>query len=77
MPNAEAVTIEEPLSLAFEATPQADAVLKLDGETGAMGFHYQVPYRFGRPAPEARGPAATGPAPGKGGKTFGPSVPLQ
>ena len=54
-----------------------DAVLKLDGDSGAMGFHYKVPYRFGRAAPEETGPAATGVAPGKGGKSFGPSVPLK
>lgn len=75
--NTEAVTVTEKLILGFDATPAGDAVLKLDGDSGAMGFHYKVPYRFGRPPPEEQAPPATGPAPGKGGKTFGPSVPLK
>lgn len=77
VPNTEAGTVSERFTLSFEAPPTGDAMLKLDGETGAMGFHYKVPYRFGRAAPEERGPSATGLAPSKGGKTFGPSVPLK
>lgn len=77
LPNAEAVTVTEQLTLAFDSAPQGDAVLRLDGDSGAMGFHYKVPYRFGRAAPEERGPAATGVAPAKGGKSFGPSIPLK
>lgn len=75
--NTEAVTVTEKLILGFDAPPAGDAVLKLDGDSGAMGFHYKIPYRFGRAAPEEHAPAATGPAPGKGGKSFGPSVPLK
>ena len=77
LPNTEAVLVTERLTLAYEAPPAEDAQLKLDGDSGAMGFHYKVPYRFGRAAPEERGPAATGPEPSKGGKSFGPSVPLK
>lgn len=77
LPNAEAVTVTEQLTLAFEAPPQGDALLKLDGDSGAMGFHSRVPYRFGRAAPAEPSPAATGPAPGKGDKSFGPSIPLK
>ena len=77
MPNTEPVLITERLTLAYESSPAGDAVLKLDGDSGAMGFHYKVPYRFGRAAPEETGPAATGVAPGKGDKSFGPSVPLK
>ena len=77
LPNTEAVTVTERLTLTFESPPALDALLKLDGDSGAMGFHYKVPYRFGRPPPEERGPAATGVAPMKGGKSFGPSVPLK
>ena len=77
LPNTEPVTVTERLTLAFDAPPPGDALLKLDGDSGAMGFHYQVPYRFGRAAPEETGPAATGVAPNRGGKTFGPSVPLK
>ena len=77
MPNTEPVLIVERLTLAFESPPAGDALLKLDGDSGAMGFHYKVPYRFGRAAPEEKGPAATGVAPVKGGKSFGPSVPLK
>lgn len=75
--NTEAVTVTEKLILGFDSTPSEDAQLKLDGDSGAMGFHYKVPYRFGRAAPEEHAPPATGPAPGKGGKSFGPSVPLK
>jgi hypothetical protein len=77
LPNTEPVLITERLTLSFEGTPAGDAILKLDGDSGAMGFHYKVPYRFGRAAPEETGPAATGVAPMKGGKSFGPSVPLK
>lgn len=77
LPNTEPVLITERLTLAFDAPPQGDALLKLDGDSGAMGFHSKVSYRFGRAAPEETGPAATGVAPGKGGKSFGPSVPLK
>ncbi len=77
LPNTEAVTVTEQLTLSFDAAPVEDAVLKLDGDSGAMGFHYKVPYRFGRVSPEEKGPAATGVAPNRGGKDFGPSVPLK
>ncbi len=77
LPNTEPVLVTERLTLAYEAPPAGDAILRLDGDSGAMGFHYKVPYRFGRPAPEEKGPAATGPAPMKGGKSFGPSIPLK
>ena len=77
LPNTEPVLVTEQLTLAFDAPPSGDAWLKLDGDSGAMGFHYKVPYRFGRPAPEEQAPAATGPAPMKGGKSFGPSIPLK
>lgn len=77
LPNAEAVTVTEKLTLSFEVPPEADAILKLDGDTGAMGFHYKVPYRFGRAPPEEPNVNATGVAPNRGGKSFGPSVPLK
>lgn len=77
LPNTEPVLVTEQLTLAFDALPAGDALLKLDGDSGAMGFHYKVPYRFGRAALEEQGPAATGPAPTKGGKSFGPSIPLK
>lgn len=77
LPNTEPVLVTERLTLGFDAPPEGDAILKLDGDSGAMGFHYKVPYRFGRAAPEERGPSATGVEPVKGGKSFGPSVPLK
>ena len=77
LPNTEAVTVTERLQLAFDAAPSDDAILKLDGDSGAMGFHAKVPYRFGRSAPEERGPSATGVAPVLKGKSMGPSVPLK
>lgn len=77
LPNPEAVTITERLVLGYDAPPADDAQLKLDGDTTAMGFHYKVPYRFGRAAPEEGGPAATGPELKKGDTSFGPSIPLK
>lgn len=77
LPNTEPVLVSERLTLSYETPPAEDALLKLDGDSGAMGFHSRVPYRFGRAAPEEKGPAATGPAPSKGGKSFGPSIPLK
>lgn len=77
LPNTEAVTITERLVLGFDAPPADDVQLKLDGDTTAMGFHFKVPYRFGRAAPEDRGPAATGPEFKKGDTSFGPSIPLK
>ncbi|MDP2269326.1 MAG: hypothetical protein Q8K32_01270 [Archangium sp.] len=77
LPNTEAVTVSERLTLSFTAPVEGDAQLKLDGDSGAMGFHAKVPYRFGRPAPDETGPSATGVEPRKGDKKFGPSVPLK
>ncbi len=77
LPNTEAVTVTEKITFTFEATPVGDAVLGLDGDTGAMGFHFKVPYRFGRAPPPELAPAATGPAVKKGDKNFGPSIPLK
>ena len=77
VPNPEAVEVTEKFVLVYDALPQGDAVLKLDGDSGAMGFHYKVPYRFGRPEPVAQPPAVTGPPVVRGDKNFGPSVPLQ
>jgi hypothetical protein len=74
--NTEAGVVRETLELAFDATPAADLVLRVDGDTEGLGFHFQVPYRFGRPAPEAAAPAATGPAFQKGGKSLGGTIPL-
>lgn len=76
-PNVEADTVTEPITFAYEATPTDDAVLKLDADTGAMGMHFKVPYRFGRPPPPENPPKAIGPALKKGDKSFGPSIPVQ
>lgn len=75
-PNAEAGTVSETYEVAFDAPPAGNLVLRVDGDTEGMGFHFQVPYRFGRPAPESPAPAATGPAFQKGGKSFGNTIPL-
>lgn len=75
--NAEAGDVAEQYELAYAAPPEADAHLRVDGESAAMGFHFDVPYRFGRAAPEAKVPAATGPVGGKGGRSFGPSIPVK
>jgi hypothetical protein len=77
LPNTEAVTVTERLVLGYEGTPLEDAQLKLDGDAASMGFHYKVPYRFGRPAPDESGPKATGPEFIKAGKSLGPSIPLK
>jgi hypothetical protein len=74
--NPEAVVVRETYELAFDAVPAGDLLLRVDGDNEGMGFHFQVPYRFGRPAPEATTPAATGPAFQKGGKSLGGTIPL-
>ncbi|MEW5738523.1 MAG: hypothetical protein AB1938_06325 [Myxococcota bacterium] len=74
--NSEAGTVSETYFFAFDATPTEDVMLRVDGDSEGMGFHFQVPYRFGRAAPEGPQPAATGPAFQKGGKSFGPTIPL-
>ncbi len=77
LPNKEAVLITERYVFTWDVAPETDAVLRLDGNTGSMGFHFEVPYRFGRAAPLDVDPAATGPSLEVGGKKFGPSVPLK
>ena len=69
--------ITESIELTYGQVPVQDLVLHVSGGGQAGGVSYAVPYRFGRPPPEERGPAATGVAPMKGGKSFGPSVPLK
>ena len=69
--------ITERFEFTFATPPKDDAHLKLDGDGAGMGFHYDVPYRFGRSAPADVDPAATGPSVEIGGKKFGPSVPLK
>lgn len=76
LPNTEALTVTEELTFAYEATPADDAMLLVDADTGAMGFHFKVPWRFGRPAPAELQPKLTGPALKKGDRNFGPSIPL-
>jgi hypothetical protein len=76
-PNAEATTVTETLVLEFDALPTSDATFFVDGESEAMGFHYSIPYRFGRPAPVVEAPAATGPSVKHNGKDLGPSIPLK
>lgn len=75
--NAEASDAAETFELAWAVTPAADARLRVDGESAGLGFHFDVPYRFGRAEPEPRPPAATGPSAGKGGRQFGPSIPVK
>lgn len=75
-PNAEPGTVAETLELAFDQPPMGDLVLRVDGDTEGLGFHYRVPYRFGRAAPETPPPAATGPTFHKGGALSGPTIPL-
>ncbi len=77
LPNAEPVLVTETITFHFEAPPPGDAVLKLDGDSGAMGFHFKVPYRFGRPVHAEQPPAATGPAVKLGDRNLGPSIPLK
>lgn len=74
-PNTEPGTVAETLELAFDAPPAGDLVLRVDGDTEGLGFHFQVPYRFGRPAPEVPVPAATGPT-FKKGALSGPTIPV-
>lgn len=73
--EAEAGTVAQLLELAFTQAPAGDLVLRVDGDGEGLGLHFQVPYRFGRPAPEAAAPAATGPEFRKGGLSS-PTIPL-
>jgi len=77
--NAEASDVTERFELAYASPPAADARLRVDGDSASagLGFHFDVPYRFGRAEPEARPPAATGPTSSKGGRNFGPSIPVK
>ena len=75
-PNVEAATVVEPLVLSFTAPPAQDAMLAVDAETGALGFHFRVPYRFGRPPPPERPPEANGPSITLGTRSLGPSIPI-
>ncbi len=77
LPNKEAVVVTERFVFTFDKAPANDALLFVDGNTGAMGFHFEVPYRFGRAAPEDVSPATSGAPVQVGGKTFGPGVPLK
>ncbi|MFZ5441860.1 MAG: hypothetical protein ACOZQL_17785 [Myxococcota bacterium] len=75
-PNTEALTTREKLVFSYEAPPTDDARLHVVADTGTMGFAFDVPYRFGRPAPAEPQVDTTGPALKKGDKSFGPSIPL-
>ncbi|PZR18430.1 MAG: hypothetical protein DI536_00680 [Archangium gephyra] len=77
LPNNEAVLVTERFVFVYATPPKEDAHLKLDGDGAGMGFHYDVPYRFGRAAPADVDPAATGPAAEVGGKNRGATVPLK
>lgn len=56
----------------YSAIPVGDAKIIVDWQTEAAGFHAELPYRFGRPAPTAKEPAR---APGEvvlpGGQSLG------
>lgn len=74
--NAAASVVTETYRLTFEGVPAQDLVLHVDGEGAGLGFHGQVPYRFGRPAPRVPVPSATGPGPVRHGVDVGASIPL-
>jgi hypothetical protein len=75
--NTEALTVSETYLFTFDATPTEDVLLRVDGDGEGMGFHFKVPYRFGRSEPEGSRPAATGPEFRKGEKSFGGTIPLK
>lgn len=77
LPNHEAVLVTERFVFTYADAPKEDARLRVDGNTDSMGFHFDVPYRFGRAAPEEIDPPATGPSLELGGRKLGPSVPLK
>ena len=76
-PNSDAVETTEEYVLTFATAPAQDALLLVDGENQAMGFHGKVAYRFGRTSPAEPHLDAAGPSPtGTDGKAMGPSIPL-
>ncbi|MGV3625043.1 MAG: hypothetical protein ACO1OB_29760 [Archangium sp.] len=77
LPNNEAVLVTERFVFTFDSVPAEDAVLHLDGNSGAMGFSSNIPYRFGRAAPADVDPATSGDGVTVGGKNRGPSVRLK
>lgn len=61
--------------LALATVPTSDLVLLADVRGTDWGAHAEVAYRFGRPEPTVRGPAAEGPRVVVGGIDLGPAVP--
>lgn len=75
--NAAASVVTEPYRVTFAGVPEHDLVLHVDGEGAGLGFHGQVPYRFGRPAPQVPVPSATDQGPVRHGVDVGASIPLR
>lgn len=76
-PNPEQALDDEVLVLAWTAPPADDATLAVDADTGSLGVHFRVPYRFGRQAPAETPPAATGPSLQLRDRNLGPTIPIR
>jgi hypothetical protein len=72
-----ATTVATKYQLSFASVPAGDLVLVADARGAQSGVHAENAYRFGRPAPAAIAPKATGPGVIFGGHDLGKSIPLQ
>jgi hypothetical protein len=60
--------------LAGGPMPSEDLVVVVDARGAGFGYHAELPYRYGRPAPVPDAPEASGANVQVGGKSFGKSV---
>ena len=54
--DATALSFERTWRIGFGAVPRDDVTVVVDWQTKAAGFHAELPYRFGRPAPKEKEP---------------------
>jgi hypothetical protein len=76
-PSDPSVARELTFVVRVHALPTEDAVLWVDMQASAGGYHAQHPYRFGRSAPVPASPARTGPELKAGARRLGRSIRLR
>ena len=76
-PSDQAVARELTFVVRVHALPTENAVLFVDMQASAGGYHAQHPYRFGRSEPVPASPARTGPELKAGAKRLGRSIHLR
>ncbi len=76
-PSGQALVRDLTFVLRVDALPTEDAVLFVDMQTSAGGYHAQHPYRFGRSEPLPASPARTGRELKVGAKRIGRSIHLR